>query len=107
MSLELLKTIEQAEAQAENIRQDAQKAARELIVEAEKRCAEEEAKATARRRAEAQNLLRQARETSERRIAQAAAKQEAARAKACEDARKKLDGAAVLIFERIVGDGDR
>lgn len=33
MSLELLKTIEKAEAQAEAVRQDAQKAARELLLE--------------------------------------------------------------------------
>ena len=37
MSLELLKTIEQAEAQADSIRQDASRRARELVVEADKR----------------------------------------------------------------------
>ena len=37
MALELLKTIEQAEAQAEEILQDASRKARELVVEAEKR----------------------------------------------------------------------
>ena len=69
MSLELLKTIEQAEAQADSIRQDASRRARELVVEADKRGAEEEARAVTRRRQEAQNILRQAQETSERRIA--------------------------------------
>ena len=107
MSLELLKTIEKAEAQAEAVRQDAQKDARELVVEAEKRCAQEEARAAAQRRAEAQGILRQARETSQRRIEQAAVTGQAEREKICQAARAKIESAAALIFERVVGDGDR
>lgn len=107
MALELLKTIEQAEAQAEEIRQEASKKARELVVEAEKRGAEEEARAVARRRQEAQNILREAAETSQRRIDGLAQKQALQRSAVCRAARGKLDGAATLIFERIVGDGNR
>ena len=95
MSLELLKTIEQAEAQADSIRQDASRRARELVVEADKRGAEEEARAVARRRQEAQNILRQAKQ------------QQIERETVCNAARRKLDDAASLIFERIVGDGNR
>lgn len=107
MSLELLKTIEQAEAQADSIRQDASRRARELVVEADKRGAEEEARAVNRRRQEAQNILRQAQETSERRIAGLAKQQQIERETVCNAARRKLDAAASLIFERIVGDGNR
>ena len=80
---------------------------RELVVEAEKRGAEEEARAVARRRQEAQNILRQAQETSERRIAGLAKQQQIERETVCNAARRKLDDAASLIFERIVGDGNR
>ena len=107
MALELLKTIEQAEAQADSIRQDASRRARELVVEADKRGAEEEARAISRRRQEAQNILREARETSQRRIDGLAQKQARQREEVCRAARQKLDGAATLIFERIVGDGNR
>lgn len=107
MSLELLKTIEKAEAQAEAVRQDAQKAARELVVEAEKRCAQEKARAAVQHRAETQNILRQARETSQRRIEQSAAAEQAEREKTCRAAREKIESAATLIFERVVGDGNR
>lgn len=107
MSLELLQTIEQAEARAEAARQDAQREARETVVAAEKKCAEDETRATSRRRAESQSILRDARETSQRRLDQLASRQKAERAKVCDAARARLGEASALIFERIVGDGNR
>lgn len=107
MALEILKQIEQAEGKAEGMRQDAQRDAREMLKSVEEACVIGERQAAAEQRAMAQSMLEEARSTTSRRLDAEAEKVAASREKAMAEARTRLSDAANLIFERVVGNGNR
>lgn len=107
MSMELLKSIEQAETKAEGIRADAQKEARDILKVVEEVTVQNERAAALDHRALAQRVLEDARATATRRIEAMAAQEQASREAVEDAARAKLDKAAALIYERVVSDGHR
>lgn len=107
MSLEVLQSIQQAEAEAERTKQDALKQAREIIKSVESACAMAERTAAADQRAEYQRLLDKANQAVSQSLADGSAAAAAASAKLMERTEQRLDQAASLIFERVVKHGDR
>lgn len=106
MSWELLQSIEQAEARAEDIRQDAAAKAREMLKSVEAVCVQHEREAAVSQRSLSQGILEDAQAATDKRIAQAAAQDAEARDAVAAAARQRLDAAAQRIFERVVtGDG--
>lgn len=107
MSLELLQSIEKAEARAEEIRADAQREAREMIKSVEEVCVTNERSAVMDHRTLSQGILEEARGTAQKRIAAMEEKEAQTRGAITAAARKNLDRAADLIFERVVQHGHR
>lgn len=107
MSLELLKSIENAEGKAEDIRAGAQREAREIMKGVEEAVVTNERSAALEHRALAQQIAEDARQAATRRIEAMAAEEAQARTQVTGTARAKLDAAANLIFERVVNDGHR
>lgn len=107
MSLEILKSIEQAEGRAEEIRAQAQREARDMIKASEEASVQNERSAALEQRGVVQAILDDARRAAEKRIASMAQEEEAACQAVAEAARKHLDAAANLIFERVVENGHR
>lgn len=105
MSLEILQSIEQAEGQAEQVRSEAQREARDMLKGVEAACVARERAAAIDHRGLYQQLMEQNR----LRVAETLAKQsqELARERAalCKAAEARLDQAATQIFERIVRHG--
>lgn len=107
MALEILKTIRQAEEQAEALAQEAQQQARELIAAAEQSSAQRRREGGVRNHERLQAML------DERRgQVQAALREEAgalmnARRAQMEAARARLPQAAELIVKRVLEDGSR
>lgn len=106
MSMELLGRVEQAEAQAEAIRAQAQQEAREMIKGVEEACVAGERAAALDQRGMSQRILEDARSTAEKRIEAMAADETASREAMVADAKKKVGAAATLIFKRVVEDGN-
>lgn len=107
MSLELLTSIEKAEARAEEIRAEAQREARDILKSVEEACTHNERDAALQQRAMVQRVLEDARETANRRIETEAAAEAGRREAVTIAAKGRLEDAANLIFERVVGDGNR
>lgn len=107
MSMELLQRIEQAETQAEGIRAQAQREARDILKGVEETIVTSERSAVLEHRAMAQHVLEEAERTAHKRIGQAAAAEAEQRAETVAAARQRLQAAANLIYERVVNDGHR
>lgn len=95
-------SIEQAEARAEAIRQDAALKAREMLKSVEAVCVQHEREAAANQRTLSQRILEEAQATTDKRIAQTAAQEAEKRGEVTSAARQRLDAAAQRIFERVV-----
>ncbi len=107
MALEVLRSIEAAEARAAEIVAAAQREARDILKATEEACAVNERNAALEHRALQQRILADARATANRSIAAAEAGEHAEREAVAAAARAKLDAAAKLIYERVVQDGHR
>lgn len=107
MSIELLQSIEKAEAQAEEIRAEAQRESREMLKSVEEACGIAERQALLDHRVIVQRVLEDAKATATRRIETMAAAEAEKRETVAIEAKKKLDDAANLIFERVIQDGHR
>lgn len=107
MSLEILASIEQAEARAEEVRAQAQREAREMLKSVEEACVQGERTAALDQRAMMQSLVEEARLAADKRIRQMAAQEAVSREALMDVARVKLDEAADVIFERVVENGHR
>lgn len=107
MSLELLQSIEKAEAKAEGVRAEAQREAREILKTMEDMTLKNERDAVLEHRELTQYVLEEARVTATRRIEMMKDTQAAAREAVTNAARKRMDAAADLIYERVVQDGHR
>lgn len=105
MSLEILQSIEQAEAKAEELRADAQKQAREIVKSVEAACLAQERAAAVEHRALYQQLMEQDRQRVAEELARKSERYAAERAKLCKAAEARLEQAATQIFERIVRHG--
>ncbi len=105
LSLEILQSIQAAEAKAEEMRSDAQREARDMIKSMESVCVAQERSAAIEHRALYQQLMDQDRQRVEAQLAQNSQELARQRAALCKDAEKRLDQAATQIFERIVNHG--
>ena len=120
MSLEILQSIEQAEAKADGMRAEAQKQAREILKSVEAACLAQERAAAIEHRAlyehlyhkpslDVDELYQQLMEQDRVRVAGELAKKSqsyaAERANLCKAAEARLEQAATQIFERIVRHG--
>ena len=105
MSLEILQSIERAESQAEHVRGDAQRAARDMLKSVEAACVAHERAAAIEHRGLYQQLMEQNRVSVEGELAKKSQTLAKERAALCRDAETRLDQAATQIFERIVRHG--
>ena len=105
MSLEILQSIEQAESQAEQVRGDAQREARDMLKSVEAACVARERAAAIDHRGLYQQLMEQNRVSVEGELAKKSQTLAKERAALCKDAEARLDQAATQIFERIVRHG--
>ena len=105
MSLEILQSIEQAEAKAEELRADAQKQAREIVKSVEAACLAQERAAAVEHRALYQQLMEQDRVRVTGELAKKSQGYATERAALCKAAEARLEQAATQIFERIVRHG--
>ncbi len=107
MSLELLKSIQEAEAQAEAERTNAQREAREIIKGVTDACTENERRAAVEHRALYQSLLDERKAQVEQKLKQLASGQELARNEMMQAVKQRLTQAADRIAERVLSDGNR
>ena len=107
MSLELLNSIQEAEARADAERNDAQREAREIIKGVDDACLENERRAAVEHRALFQAVLEEKKKQVELKLAQLALGKEKAREEMVNAARQHLAGAADFIAERVLSDGHR
>lgn len=107
MAQELFLSVQQAEDKADQILSEAQQKARELIKDTEARIKAEERKASLANRAQYQEILDQKRKDVDKSIEDKRPQVLSAQEESLEAARKNLDRAAQMIFERIWSDGDR
>lgn len=107
MSLELLKSIEQAEAQAEDVRSKAQREGRDMLKSVEDACLIQERNAALEHRTLAQRILEDARVAAQKHIAEMEVQHAVERKAITTEAQKKIELAAQRIFERVVSHGDR
>jgi hypothetical protein len=106
MPMEALNQIREAEALAEELRQDAQREARDIIKGVEEAIAVENRQSQQFIRDAQQQVIDSARASALREIEAIDARMAAKRGKAREEAEKRVPDAGRLIFERIVCDGD-
>ncbi len=107
MSLELLKSIQEAEAKAEAERQNAQREAREMIKGVTDACTENERRAAVEHRALFQNILDEKKAAVELDIKKLASTHERARSELLQKAQGNIDAAADMIVKRVLSDGHR
>ncbi len=107
LSLELLKSIQEAEARAEAERTNAQREAREIIKGVTDACTENERHAAVEHRALFQSMMDEKKTQVELALRQLAAGQEQARNEMMRAARQRLSEAADRIVERVLSDGNR
>ncbi len=107
MSLELLKSIQEAESQAESERTNAQREAREIIKGVTDACTENERRAAVEHRAFYQSLLDERKAQVELKLKQLASGQELARNEMMQAVKQRLTQAADRIAERVLSDGNR
>ena len=107
MAQELFQSVQKAEENAEQILQEAQHKARELIKDTEAASKAEERKAALENRTQHQDILDQKRKTVEKNIEDQRPQVLSEQAESLNAAREKLETVAQMIFERIWHDGDR
>ena len=104
LSLEVLKSIQQAEEQAEAVRTDALKEAREIVKATETACAQMERSAASEARALYQQLMETHRGEVQRKLDEAAQRNAQERAAQCERAAANLEAAAKMILRQVVSE---
>ncbi|MDD3921851.1 MAG: hypothetical protein PHO41_11860 [Eubacteriales bacterium] len=107
MAVELFQAVHTAEEAADQIVQDAQHQARELIKDTEAEIKAGERKAALEHRAQHQKILDDKRQAVEERLEAAHPQVLKDQQKSLDAARAKLEEASQMIFERIWNDGDR
>ena len=105
MSLEIMKGIQQAEAQADEIRQTAQREARDVVKAVEAAIAQQERTAAIENRA--QYAQEDKKQEVEHQLNAQRAKAGKQREALCQQARKHLPEAVSAIYERVLQHGDR
>jgi len=104
--MEALNHIREAEARAEQLRQDAQREARDIVKGVEEAIAAENRQSQQFIRDGAQQVIENARASILREIEAIDARMAVKLDRAREEAEKRVPDAGRRIFERIVGDGD-
>jgi hypothetical protein len=107
LSLELLKSIQEAEAQAEAERANAQREAREILKGVADVCTENERRAAVEHRALFQNIQDEKKTQVEQNLSQLASVKEQVRNEMMRASQQRLVEAADRIVERILSDGNR
>jgi hypothetical protein len=107
LSLELLKSIQEAEAQAEAERTSAQREAREIIKGVADACTENERRAAVEHRALFQSIQDDKKTQVELKLLQLASVKEQARNEMMRASQQRLLKSADRIVERILSDGNR
>ncbi|MDR0928738.1 MAG: hypothetical protein LBM74_03375 [Oscillospiraceae bacterium] len=107
MSVQLLESVEAAEAKAEALRAEAQKEAREILQATDAACAANERQAALEHRQMARRILDDAKEAAERHMAERAGRQAEQNAAQMQAARAKIDQAAACLLERVMRNGSR
>ena len=107
LSLELLKSIQEAEARAEAERTNAQREAREIIKGVTDACTENERRAAVEHRALFQSILDERKSQVELTLKQLASGQEQVRNDMMRASQQRLFEAADRIVKRVLSDGNR
>lgn len=107
LSLELLKSIQEAEARAEAERANAQREAREILKGVTDACTENERRAAVEHRALFQSILDEKKTQVELKLMQLASGQEQERNEMMRAAQQRLQTAADRIVKRVISDGNR
>jgi F0F1-type ATP synthase membrane subunit b/b' len=107
LSLELLKSIQEAEAQVEAERANAQREAREILKGVADACTENERRAAVEHRALFQRIQDEKKTQVEQKLKQFASVKEQARSEMMSASQQRLSKAAGRIAERILSDGNR
>ena len=107
MAREVFQAVQTAEDRADQLIQDAQREARELLKTTEAEITENERKMAQEHRAMYQSKLDERRKQVTERLASKHAAVEAAQEQGLAQARARLDQATQLIFERVWNDGNR
>ncbi len=107
MAQELFLSVQQAEENADQTLQAAQQQARDLIKETEAQIKAEDRKASLENRTQYQTILDNKRKDVEKSIEDKGPQVKASQEESLASARKNLDKAAEMIFERIWSNGDR
>ncbi len=107
LSLEVLSRIREAEEQAEGVKQDAQREARDIIKSVEAACAAHERATAVEQRGMYQQLMEGKRQTVLLHLKESREAADAQVASEMKQAEGRLDQAASLIFERVVKHGNR
>lgn len=103
MAIELLRQIQEAEQQAETIRQDAAREARDIIKGVESAITAQNRQAAAELREKVQGVLSDARSATEDEIRTLEVRRGAEREEVKKAAKGKIKAAGKAVFERIVG----
>ena len=107
MALELLEAVKKAEEAADAIRRDAAEQARDIVKSVEEATIESGRQAAAELRASYQETMNACRTDIEQAIAGNAGKKQAELAQLRALASSRMEEAAALIVERVLGHGDR
>ncbi len=107
MAQELFLSVQQAEENADQTLQAAQQQARDLIKETEAQIKAEDRKASLENRTQYQTILDNKRKDVEKSIEDKGPQVQSSQEESLVSARKNLDKAAEMIFERIWSNGDR
>ncbi len=107
MARELFQAVQTAEEKADQLIQEAQKDARELIKNTQEQIAANERAVALEHRAMYQSILEEKRESVAAQIAAGRPQAEQAQEAVLQSARAKLSDAAQAIVERVWNDGDR
>ncbi|HNW85833.1 MAG TPA: hypothetical protein PKJ47_02690 [Candidatus Limiplasma sp.] len=107
MAREVFDAVQTAENQADQLIQDAQRDARELLKATEAEITDNERKSAQEHRAMYQNLLDSRRAQVSERLTQTQAADDAAQNQELAQAGERLQQVAKLIVERVLDDGNR
>ena len=107
MALELLEAVRKAEEAADGIRRDALEQARDMVKSVEEATIESGRQATAELRSAYQERMNAYRAQMDESIARNAGERQRELAQLRQTAAARIDRAAALIAERVLGHGDR
>lgn len=102
-----MKGIQQAEAQADEIRQNAQREARDVIKAVEAAVAQQERAAAIENRAQYAQAMEDKKREVERQLTKQRASMSKEREALCQQARTRLPEAVSAIYERVLQHGNR